>query len=174
MNNCSFSDQVNLVVNVPVVNLGDDVGIIRGEEIMLSVFEGEAPYQWSNLETSQDIYVSPLVTSYYSVSALDTSNNCFGTDTIRVYVNMNEGFTPNGDGFNDQWQIDYLNQYSGLHIEVFNRWGSLLWKSDAPNISNWDGKHNGKDLPVGTYYYIITFDESQNKEPITGPITIVR
>jgi gliding motility-associated-like protein len=87
---------------------------------------------------------------------------------------MNEGFSPNNDGFNDTWEIDYLNQYEPVHIDVYNRWGTLLWSADAPNIENWDGRYNGKDLPVGTYYYVITFGDSANKEPLTGPVTIVR
>jgi gliding motility-associated-like protein len=171
---CVFSDDVNLSVQIPFVDLGEDVEIIRGEEVMLTILSGEEPFLWNNSEITRDIYVSPELTTYYSVAALDTSNNCIGSDTLRVFVGMNEGFTPNDDGFNDVWEIDYLNQYDGVHVEVFNRWGSRLWQSDAPNIDNWDGKFNGKDLPIGTYYYIITFPESQNKEPLTGPVTIVR
>ena len=87
---------------------------------------------------------------------------------------MNAGITPNGDGYNDFWQIDYLNQYEGVHIEIFNRWGSRLWQADSPNIENWNGKYNGEDLPVGTYYYIISFPDGSNKDPLTGPVTIVR
>ena len=87
---------------------------------------------------------------------------------------MNEGFSPNGDGYNDSWEISYLNQYPSTMIEIFNRWGTLLWSSSYPNIENWDGKYNDKDLPVGTYYYIIKFDSSLDIEPLTGPVTIVR
>jgi gliding motility-associated-like protein len=87
---------------------------------------------------------------------------------------MNEGFSPNDDGFNDMWVIEYLNDLVGVRIEMFNRYGNKLWEGDSPNITNWDGKYNGSEVPVGTYYYLITFDESSNKEPLTGPVTIVR
>ena len=171
---CTFTDQMDVNILTPTIDVGDDLALIRGEEIVLSVLEGEEPYLWSNSETSSDIIVSPILTTYYSVIALDTSNGCFGSDTLRVFVGMNEGFTPNADGYNDFWQIDYLNQYEGVHIEIFNRWGSMLWQADSPNIDNWNGKYNNEDLPVGTYYYIISFPESSNKEPLTGPVTIVR
>jgi gliding motility-associated-like protein len=171
---CTFTDQMEVNLLTPEISVGDDLALIRGEEIELSVLQGEEPFNWSNLETTRDIVVSPIVTTNFSVTALDTTNGCVGSDTLRVFVGMNEGFTPNGDGFNDFWQIDYLNQYEGVHIEIFNRWGSRLWQADSPNIENWNGKYNNEDLPVGTYYYIISFSEGSNKDPLTGPVTIVR
>ena len=59
-------------------------------------------------------------------------------------------------------------------VQIFNRWGASIWESSSPNILNWDGKYNGNDLPIGTYYYIISFVDDINKEPLTGPVTIVR
>ena len=171
---CSFTDELDIVVLNPVIFSNEDFGIIRGESATLSIIDGEPPYLWSTTETTSDIVVSPLITTNYVAYALDTVTGCIGNDTVRVFVGMNEGFSPNGDGYNDTWEISYLNQYESSKIEVFNRWGASLWSSSYPSIENWDGKHNGTDLPVGTYYYIITFDSSLNKEPLTGPVTIVR
>ena len=171
---CSFTDEFDLIVLNPVITSNDDFGIIRGESATLSVIDGEPPYLWSTTETSSDIVVNPLITTDYIAYALDTVTGCIGNDTVRVFVGMNEGFSPNGDGYNDTWEISYLNQYESSKIEIFNRWGTSLWSTCYPSIENWDGKYNGSDLPVGTYYYIITFDSSLNKEPLTGPVTIVR
>ena len=171
---CSFTDELDIVVLNPVIASNEDFGIIRGESATLSIIDGEPPYLWSTTETTSDIVVSPLVTTNYIAYALDTVTGCIGNDTVRVFVGMNEGFSPNGDGYNDTWEISYLNQYESSKIEIFNRWGASLWSSSYPSIENWDGKFNGSDLPVGTYYYIITFDSSLNKEPLTGPVTIVR
>lgn len=171
---CSFTDELDLVVLNPVIASDEDFGIIRGESATLSIIDGEPPYLWSTTETTSDIVVSPLITTNYIAYALDTVTGCIGNDTVRVFVGMNEGFSPNGDGYNDTWEISYLNQYEYTKIEIFNRWGASLWTSSYPSIENWDGKYNGSDLPVGTYYYIITFDSSLNKEPLTGPVTIVR
>jgi gliding motility-associated-like protein len=171
---CSFTDELDLVVLNPVITSNEGFGIIRGESATLSIIDGEPPYLWSTNETISDIVVSPLITTNYIAYALDTVTGCIGNDTVRVFVGMNEGFSPNGDGYNDTWEISYLNQYESSKIEIFNRWGASLWSSSYPSIENWDGKYNGSDLPVGTYYYIITFDSSLNKEPLTGPVTIVR
>ena len=171
---CSFNDELEIIVLNPVIASNEDFGIIRGESATLSIIDGEPPYLWSTTETTSDIVVSPLITTNYIAYALDSATGCIGNDTVRVFVGMNEGFSPNGDGYNDTWEISYLNQYESSKIEIFNRWGASLWSSSYPSIENWDGKYNGSDLPVGTYYYIITFDSSLNKEPLTGPVTIVR
>ena len=115
---------------------------------------------------------SPTITTYYHVDAYDSQNGCPGSDTIRVYVGINDAFSPNGDGVNDLWIIDYLNKYDNTRVEVYSRWGSLIYSSEtSPNILNWDGMYNGSELPVGTYYYIIHLE---NENTLSGPLTIMR
>ena len=171
--NLPFLDTIPVIVNIPIIEAGDDVGIIRGESIELTV-TGDPTYIWSTGEFTQDITVNPLITTYYTAYAVDPTNGCSGMDSVRVFVGMNEGFSPNADGYNDKWEITYLNQYSTAKVEIFNRWGSKLWESLAPSIENWDGTYQGSELPSGTYYYIISFDDSENREPLSGPVTIVR
>ena len=62
-------------------------------------------------------------------------------------------FTPNSDGDNDVF-IPYPYCFiDRIEIQIFNRWGELVFQSMDPNI-NWDGTNQaGDDLPVGTYYY---------------------
>ena len=168
-----FLDTIPVIVNTPIIDAGDDVGIIRGESKVLTV-TGDPTYTWSTGEFTQQITVNPLITTHYSAYAVDPTNGCLGMDSVRVFVGMNEGFSPNADGYNDTWQITYLNQYSTAKVEIFNRWGSKLWESSAPSIENWDGTYQGSDLPSGTYYYIISFDDSENRDPLSGPVTIVR
>ena len=95
---CSFTDELDLIVLNPVIETNDDFGIIRGQNATLTITNGEPPYLWSTSETTSDIIVSPLITTNYVAYALDTSTGCIGNDTVRVFVGMNEGFSPNGDG----------------------------------------------------------------------------
>lgn len=67
-------------------------------------------------------------------------------------------FTPNGDGLNDTWGVPDLRTYSGVHIQVFERSGIRVFHTENPDV-RWDGKHNGKDVPVGTYYWVIEVKE---------------
>jgi gliding motility-associated-like protein len=87
------------------------------------------------------------------------------------------GISPNGDGPNDTWVIDGIDFFPNNHVEVYNRWGELLYIADGYNNTTvfWDGTYKGKDLPVGTYYYIIKLNtDLYDPDYFTGPITILR
>jgi gliding motility-associated-like protein len=102
---------------------------------------------------------------------------CKAKDSVRVIVYPSiivpSGFTPNGDGANEKWIIDFIYKYPESTVQVYNRWGQLLYESAPGYPEPWDGKYNGNDLPVGTYYYIIDVKQPLIK-PYTGPITIMR
>ncbi|RYY19624.1 MAG: gliding motility-associated C-terminal domain-containing protein, partial [Sphingobacteriaceae bacterium] len=80
-------------------------------------------------------------------------------------------FTPNNDGINDVWNIKYLDSYPNVIVEVFNRYGERMYYS-VGYTAPWDGRYKGAELPVGTYYYIISPGSGRDK--IAGPITIIR
>jgi gliding motility-associated-like protein len=85
------------------------------------------------------------------------------------------GFSPNGDGYNDLWIIDNIQLFPDCEVEVFNRWGEPLFYSKGYN-SPWNGTYGGKPVPVGTYYYLIRLHDKEKKFPdhYTGPLTILR
>ena len=87
-------------------------------------------------------------------------------------------FSPNGDGINDRWTIPYSDVIPNLEIKIYNRWGALIWSAKGAEASKgWDGKNSrGKDLSIGTYYYVISFNVvGTNKwKPISGSVTIIR
>lgn len=80
-------------------------------------------------------------------------------------------FTPNGDGVNDTWDIQNIGQYPNCIVEIFSRYGDKVFYSSGYNTA-WNGKRNGANLPVGTYYYIIKLNSSI--KPVTGNLTIIR
>ncbi len=90
---------------------------------------------------------------------------------LKIY----SGFTPNGDGFNDKWIIENSEGYGQrIKVRIFNRWGELIFHSSGYDGSNaWDGTFKGKELPIGTYYYIIDV-EGSNVKPLTGAVTLIR
>ncbi|MES2425400.1 MAG: MBG domain-containing protein [Bacteroidota bacterium] len=95
-----------------------------------------------------------------------------GTLTIMAKpVIVTNIFTPNGDGINDTWDIKNINEYPGCMVEIFNRYGEKMFYSIGYGIP-WEGKRNGANLPVGTYYYIIKLDTGI--KPLTGYLAIIR
>ncbi|PKP49488.1 MAG: hypothetical protein CVT94_04800, partial [Bacteroidetes bacterium HGW-Bacteroidetes-11] len=77
-----------------------------------------------------------------------------GREGIVIY----NGITPNGDGRNDTWVIDGIEEYPDNEVLIFNRWSDQLREFTGYNNSSvvWDGTNRyGKKLPDGTYYYIV-------------------
>jgi gliding motility-associated-like protein len=80
-------------------------------------------------------------------------------DNDHTDIKRPEGFSPNGDGFNDEFYIEGLEEYPDNSLTVFNRWGNKVYYA-SPYKNDWNGESVsaisiGKDLSTGTYYYIL-------------------
>ena len=177
---CSDMDTVCITVDaLPVANAGPDVSIFENTSIQLAA-TGGTTYSWTpgtglSDSTISNPIASPTVTTTYYVT-VTSSNGCSAIDTITVTVlpsiKFPDGITPNGDGQNDTWVIDFIEQFPKNVVEIYNRWGELLFHAEGYQ-QDWDGTYKGKELPIGTYYYIIDLHEESIK-PFTGPITVLR
>lgn len=115
-----------------------------------------------NLPNVTHIYTD---TGYFYVSLIvEGSNGCADTLVKLIHiigpVQPSNIFSPNGDGINDQFEIIGLIGYPGItSINIFNRWGDLIYVSE--NYQNdWNGKNaSGKPVPDGVYYYVLTNKE---------------
>jgi gliding motility-associated-like protein len=85
--------------------------------------------------------------------------------------NIPNTFSPNGDGIHDKWEIKYLNTYPGCTVEIYNRYGQLVFQSTSYN-KPWDGTFKDKQLPAGTYYYII--NPKNGRKQMSGFVDIIR
>jgi gliding motility-associated-like protein len=66
-------------------------------------------------------------------------------------------FTPNGDGFNDELEIEYQNIFK-YEIKIYNRWGVRVFESEDLN-NPWNGKIKGMDAVEGVYFWEIIYQE---------------
>ncbi|OFX60306.1 MAG: hypothetical protein A2W84_16565, partial [Bacteroidetes bacterium GWC2_40_13] len=106
---------------------------------------------------------------------------CILTDTVSIMVlpefNPSLGFTPNADGAFDTWVLPGIEGYAEVDVQIFNRWGGLVWEhSGAYQGNEWDGTNTkGKSVPSGTYFYIIKYsDRDSGTKTLTGHVTILR
>lgn len=183
---CSDTDTVVVSANpLPVVDAGAAKTIFSLQSTMIggtptSISPG-ASFSWTpgkelTDSTAANPDASPLTTTLYKVVVKDV-NGCVASDTVRLTVLpeiiFNNGITPNGDGKNETWIIDNIQKFPKCVVEVYNRWGDLLFSSTGYGTP-WDGRYNGNDLPVGTYYYVIKLNDPLFPDAYTGPITIMR
>jgi gliding motility-associated-like protein len=155
-------------------------------EISISAGGGTNPYSylWEN-GTSGNI-LSEIKAGEYIYTITD-KNNCSLIDTVKLSPQTNEcldipkAFSPNGDGINDTWNIlvgDPTNPvplsvlYPKAIIEIYNRWGVLVYRSEKGYTKEWDGRSKFKELPMDSYYYTIDLGNGENK--ILGIVSIIR
>jgi len=138
--------------------------------INLTVSDGtpDYTYTWSNGATSEDI--SNLTAGNYYVTVTD-ANGCFANGAIVLKepgdLTLPNGFTPNGDGFNDTYIIKGIQGYPNNKVIIWNRWGSLVYSKGA-YTNDWTGISNdGNVLPDGTYYIVVELNDS-SKENLKG------
>ncbi|WP_421930567.1 Ig-like domain-containing protein [Marivirga tractuosa] len=109
-------------------------------------------------------------------------NNLSELITIEVTgeFEVTKGFSPDGDGVNDVWQIKGIENYPNNTVKVFNRWGNEVFGTTAYNNTDngWAGEVearlvvSGNTVPDGTYFYLI--DLGNGSKPLSGYITIKR
>lgn len=129
-------------------------------------------YSASGLPNGSTIYQSA---GSYTVQLLVTqvigTSSCVGTASAVVKVDLPSKievpnvFTPNGDGVNDDFILQTTN-LTEIKCLIFDRWGVKMYDvtSEKGNIS-WDGKNlSKKDVPAGTYFYILTAKGKDQKD----------
>lgn len=85
---------------------------------------------------------------------------CEKSDYLVVYSNdcgfdIPTGYSPNGDGKNDDFEIKGISSYPNNYLRVFNRWGNLVYSYDNYTGNEWKGQNNAGDpLPDGTYFVL--------------------
>ena len=182
-NGCADTDTVIVNVNgLPdVVAFTTDNLILENTTAQLTASGAGmgAVYDWTPPIGLNDPTIrTPIVTATEGVTYFVTGtdlNGCSDTASVRIDVAttivFSDGITPNGDGLNEYWVIQLIDEFPDANVKIFNRWGQKVFESKRYS-DQWNGINNGKKLPVGTYYYLI--DLGPNQEKFTGPITLMR
>ncbi len=161
----------------------EDTVALMGQLIQLETSGGPFDsYSWIPSTGLDDSEVSdPVATAQNSITYYINATNeygCVETDSVHIEViediTVYNAFSPNnGDDINQYFEIENASQFPGMVVEVYNRWGSRVFSSVGySDDKRWDGTARGKDVPIGTYYYIII--PYPDASPITGNVTIIR
>ncbi|MFM1875459.1 MAG: hypothetical protein RL266_1196 [Bacteroidota bacterium] len=183
-NGCSSSDSVLVEVNVAVVPIAvldtgttenvDPIIIVvlandtAGSVVVSIITDGTNGTAMVDLNdvtyTPNAGYVGPD-SIQYTICDDFCQNVC---DTTWIYIDVIDeiplfipsGFSPNGDGFNDEFEILGLHEFPDHKLMVFNRWGDLVYES-APYLNDWHGQTPnaklrlaGDEVVNGTFFYV--------------------
>ena len=177
---CGAADTINIIVNgSPDFSYSaiEDTCFGSLGSASSMILSGSPPfnYLWSNGNVSSGIL--NVLAGTYSLSVTD-SNNC--STTKQVIVNdaglvceiiAPNVITPNGDGHNDVLFFSGLDRFPNSSLEVFNRWGLIMYQSD-----NYQNNWTPTDVSEGTYFYILTPEGSGpiKQEPLKGFFSILK
>lgn len=181
---CADYDSSLLSVNpLPLINLGKDTSLC-GTSTLLVDAGNFAYYNWSTGDNSSSVTVDgdrqedePLW-----VEVTD-EKGCMGTDTMILEVcdvyllfsNIPNTITP-GDknGQNDTWVIPNIELFPDAVLEIYDRWGRLIFRTNDVANNPWNGETmSGKELPMDAYYYVLDIKVAHTKA-VTGYVNVIR
>jgi gliding motility-associated-like protein len=146
--------------------------------IMLDISGGTEPYTYFvNGNEYAELPIDSLYQGLYQVVIIDEHDCELIFEEVELedtYVDcliIPNAFTPNGDGYNDTWEIGNIGLFPRAFIQVYNRWGQLIYEGLASE-GFWDGTYNFSPVPTGSYLYIINL--GTGADTYNGVVTVVR
>ncbi|MFT3794315.1 T9SS type B sorting domain-containing protein [Flavobacterium sp.] len=116
--------------------------------------EGNYEFSIDGIHYQDSAVFTGLFPGKYTVFVRD-KNGCGQTSQEAVLLMYPKFFSPNGDGYNDRWAIEFGAFEPEIKVAVFDRYGKLL-ASFTGNSPGWDGQHNGRPLPSTDYWFVVT------------------
>ncbi|MEN9610308.1 MAG: hypothetical protein RLZZ628_1122 [Bacteroidota bacterium] len=179
------------ILPAPKLNVMGTVMVKDGEKYQLQA-SGGSQYSWqpethlSQANLPNPTFQTELTTKNqqafdYVLTAIGKDNKCSAKATVRIVVLpktklvINNVLTPNGDGDNDEWEIDYIYNIHDYTIDIFDDFGNLVYTQTNDYEKNkWNGhfRQTGQLMPTGTYWYRIQFNNGTER-PMTGAITLL-
>ncbi len=129
------------------------------------ICEGDTLYLGTQVITNAGIYTEVFTTAAGCDSVV-TVDLAVGDCNLEI-ANI---CTPNGDMVNDTWLVSDLEQIAGCDVNIYNRWGQLLYETNDYQ-NDWNGTKGGTILPDGVYYYAISCD---GEKMYQGAINLLR
>jgi gliding motility-associated-like protein len=173
------------IVKTPLVSAGSDMQAHKNGVVTLQgTVSNAGSFVWKpagGLSNPNILNPDATITNtvVYTLYATDPTGTCSAesnvTITIGSPITIPNVITPNGDGVNDTWNIEHIEEFPDATFVIYNRWGNIVWKATG-NSFQWNGTNyrNGEVLPEGTYFYILDLHSRTFDEPYTGYIQIVK
>ncbi|MBX2930119.1 MAG: gliding motility-associated C-terminal domain-containing protein [Saprospiraceae bacterium] len=187
VNNCSTTATFTVAEPAPIevtVNATPATEGCNGS-ILAVVSGGTAPYtfNWSTGQTTTDPFLTGLCPGDYFVMVTDSRgcrpNPNLASGNVRdrrtPCFDMRVVITPDGDGLNEEFLISCIEEFRENRLEIYNRWGQLVFEMDGYD-NTWRGTtRNGSELPDGPYYFVFEYTDIDGvRQQLKGSITVLR
>ena len=159
---CPGINQVEIKTSVtPTIVKIDTSDWTRDKNTITVHAEGSGNYEYSldgaNYQTENTF--DSLEAGVYQVFVRDAYGCGEDIEEI-VLMNYPNFFTPNGDGYNDRWRIEYSIKEPNFNVDILDRYGKLITSFNSTS-AGWDGRLNGIDLPSTDYWFVVTREDGR-------------
>ncbi|WP_208012721.1 T9SS type B sorting domain-containing protein [Christiangramia sabulilitoris] len=137
-------------------DFGDGYSVLVKPEGAIGEENAAFEYRLDNGSWQADNNFRNVPPGSHTVSAREVNGCGMTTSESFFLVGYPRFFTPNADGFNDNWNLITDSNISIQNLYVFDRYGKLIVKLN-PSSRGWDGTFNGSDLPADDYWFRVEF-----------------
>ena len=152
---------------------------IGGVPDYIARWEKQVEAKWEDL-LIPELKINDLDRGKYKLT-IDDANGCQSDTIVNLeylydrIIEIPKAFTPNSDGYNDDWDILRIEYIQRVKIVIYDRLGATVYKFSGTGNeykgNRWKGRSKNSELPIGSYYYAVEADDSK---PLTGTVTIAR
>jgi len=175
-NSTTETIQVNLISTLAIITENTSAPFESNQIVEVTVTGGSGNYEYQldggNWQTSS-IFQNVVGCQDHIVKVRDAEGCSNEPESAVTILSYPKFFTPNGDGFNDFWNIKCLRNSTGL-VSIFDRFGKLL-KQFKTTGSGWNGTYNNNLMPTSDYWFLVTYyDENGIEKEFRSHFTLRR
>jgi gliding motility-associated-like protein len=175
-NNCPGTDDFEITAKpVPTVTASAEPATIRQGETSQLAASGAVTYSWTPVESLSDPLIAnpvatPIESTTYTVVGANAEGCTHSVDLIITVSGVGSfpvAFSPNGDTYDDTWEIGAENK-ADCTLSIFDGRGRRIYEGKG---KDWDGTYKNNTVPAGTYYYVFA---CPTEKPIRGSVLVIR
>lgn len=181
----TVTSTITLSYPLKPLQVGDKIKLCLNDTAFIEATPNFSNYNWqpsiaNGIIAGRLFYVNPTASTLFRVKAID-KNGCNSEQSFMVNVEecikgswFPSGFTPNGDGLNDQFGPIIKQPLEFFFLRIYDRAGNLIFTNKEIN-TKWDGRWKGKDVPVGIYVWQCNYKlKDEHPRFSKGTLTLIR
>jgi gliding motility-associated-like protein len=175
--NCSETASTKVIQYAPYLEITYSDAFDNPTFITANVLgpgSGNYEYQLDDLPFQDSNKFTNVAPGEHTISVNDKNGHCNPAPLKAVIINYPKFFTPNGDGYNEKWNIPHLATTNPkAPIRIYDRYGKFL-KQISPTSEGWNGIFNGQPLPSTDYWFTVEYDEKGSSKIFKSHFTLKR